>query len=115
MDTAFPKNMLIEEIQSYLLGGVFGFVAGFLVTRFLFRTRMRKKKISDVIEYAMIDKTVSQLNSMTVILNRLVSDIKNAADELTERIEFAQDMEPFIEPPRRTEAQKKQQELSSVK
>jgi hypothetical protein len=52
---------------------------------------------------------------MTVILNRLVSDIKNAADELTERIEFAQDMEPFIEPPRRTEAQKKQQELSSVK
>jgi hypothetical protein len=108
--------MLIEEIQSYLLGGVFGFIAGALVTRLLYRSRMRKKKISDIIEYAMIDKTVSQLNSMTMILNRLVSDIKNAADELTERIEYAQDMEPFIEPSKRSESQKKQQEeLSSVK
>lgn len=105
--------MVVEELQSYLLGAVFGFALGALIIRLLFRSSIRKRKISDAIEFAMIDKTVSQLNSMTTILNRLVADIKTATDELTERIELAQDLEPIIEIPKRTE-NNKDKELSDI-
>jgi len=36
------------------------------------------------------------MESMTTILNRLIADIKSSAEELTEKLEIAQDLEPSV-------------------
>jgi len=87
---------MLELIEEYLLGGVFGFVAGVVVTRLFFRSSIQRRKLGEVIEWGMVEKTISRLESMTTILNRLIADIKSSADELTEKIEFAQDLEPSV-------------------
>jgi len=71
-------------------------VVGVIVARFFFKSKIERKRIGEVIEWAMIEKTISRLDSMTTILNRLVADIKSSAEELTEKIEIAQDLEPEV-------------------
>jgi hypothetical protein len=90
---------MLEAYESYLLIGLLGFAAGVVVTRLVFRSSLQRRQIGEVIEYAMVEKTISQLESMTTILNRLVADIKTSAEELSEKIEFAQDMEPVTREP----------------
>jgi hypothetical protein len=82
--------------RDYLVVGVFGFIGGVVATRLFLKSSLQRKRISEVVEWAMVEKTVSQLVSMTAILNRLVADIKMSADELTEKIEIAQDLEPTV-------------------
>jgi len=97
---------MLELIEDYLIGGFIGFIAGAFVARFVFRSTMQRKNIGEVIEWAMVEKTISRLNSMTTILNRLIADMKSSAEELTEKVEIAQDMEPRVEQPKKpTKAQ----------
>ena len=87
---------MLELIEEYLIGGIFGFIAGVVVTRLFFKSNIERKKIGELIEWAMVEKTISRLESMTTILNRLIADIKSSAEELTEKLEIAQDLEPSI-------------------
>ena len=96
---------MFEFFRDYFLGAFFGFIAGVLIARFYFRTSIQRRKIGEVIEWAMVEKTISQLESMTTILNRLVADIKSSADELTEKIEIAQDLEPPVKEPSKNKKQ----------
>lgn len=92
---------MLELFEDYLIVGVIGFIVGVVVTRLFFKSSMERRKIGEVIEWAMVEKTISRLESMTTILNRLIADIKSSAEELTERIEIAQDIEPQVkEPPK---------------
>jgi len=92
-------SVMLELFEDYLIGGVVGFVVGVIVARVFFKSKIERKRIGEVIEWAMIEKTISRLDSMTTILNRLVADIKSSAEELTEKIEIAQDMEPIVKEP----------------
>jgi len=85
---------MLELFENYLIVGLLGFAAGAVVTRLFYRSSLKRRQIGEVIEYAMVEKTISQLESMTIILNRLVADIKASAEELSEKIEYAQDLEP---------------------
>ena len=96
---------MFEFFRDYFLGAILGFIAGVLIARFYFRTSIQRRKIGEVIEWAMVEKTISQLESMTTILNRLVADIKSSADELTEKIEIAQDLEPPVKEPSKNKKQ----------
>ena len=87
---------MLELFEDYLIVGVIGFIVGVVVTRLFFKSSMERRKIGEVIEWAMVEKTISRLESMTTILNRLIADIKSSAEELTERIEIAQDIEPQV-------------------
>ena len=87
---------MLELFEEYLIGGIFGFIAGVVVTRLFFKSSIERKKIGDLIEWAMVEKTISRMESMTTILNRLIADIKSSAEELTEKLEIAQDLEPSV-------------------
>ena len=87
---------MLELFEDYLIVGVIGFIVGVIVTRLFFKPSMERRKIGEVIEWAMVEKTISRLESMTTILNRLIADIKSSAEELTERIEIVQDIEPQV-------------------
>ena len=90
---------MLATYRYYVIVAVIGFVLGSATVLLLFRSRRERKNLVDVIEWAMIEKTVSQLNSMTTIMNRLIADMKSCAEQLTERIGLAQDLEPSIERP----------------
>ena len=96
---------MLELYEDYLLMGIFGFLVGVVVTRLFFKSNIERRKIGDVIEWAMVEKTISRLESMTTILNRLVADIKLSAEELTEKIEFVQDLEPPVKEPSKNKKQ----------
>jgi hypothetical protein len=96
IDTTASEGEMLEIVEDYLIGGIIGFVAGAVATRLFFKSSIERRKIGEVIEWGMVEKTISQLNSMTTILNRLVADIKSSAEELAEKIEIAQDMEPVV-------------------
>lgn len=87
---------MLELFEDYLIVGVLGFIAGIVVTRLFFKSNLERKKIGEVIEWAMVEKTISRLESMTANLNQLVADIKLSAEELSEKIEFVQDLEPAV-------------------
>lgn len=91
-------------IENYLIVGIIGFVVGVVVTRLFFRSSLQRRQIGEVIEWAMVEKTIARLESMTSILNQLIADIKANADELTERIEIAQDLEPRVKEPSKNRA-----------
>ncbi|KON30268.1 hypothetical protein AC482_04360 [miscellaneous Crenarchaeota group-15 archaeon DG-45] len=89
-------EILLDLLKNYVIAGIAGFVASVVVTRLFFRSHLQRRQLGEVIEWAMVEKTISRLESMTTILNRLVADIKASADELTERIVIAQDLEPTV-------------------
>jgi len=92
-------ELLLELFEDYLIVGIIGFVVGVVVTRLFFRSKLQRRQLGEVIEWAIVEKTISRLESMTTILNQLVADIKASAEELTERIEIAQDLEPRAKEP----------------
>ena len=98
-------DILLDLFRDYVIAGIVGFVVGVVVTRLFFRSHLQRRQIGEVIEWAMVEKTISRLESMTTILNRLVADIKASADELTERIEIAQDLEPAVGEPSKNRKQ----------
>jgi hypothetical protein len=86
-------DSMLEIVEEYILGGIFGFIAGVFVTRLFFKHTIQVKTIGKVIEWAMIEKKILQLGSMSTTLNQLISDIKSSAEEVTEKQKIAQDIE----------------------
>jgi len=58
---------MLELFEEYLIGGIFGFIAGVVVARLFFKSSIERKKIGDLIEWAMVEKTISRMESMTGI------------------------------------------------
>ncbi|MCW4035942.1 MAG: hypothetical protein NWE75_02000 [Candidatus Bathyarchaeota archaeon] len=88
--------MVLEAFENYLFFGVIGFAAGILVTRLYFRSSIQRRDISRVIEYAMIEKNISMIESLTKELNKLVSKIQEEGDELESQIKLSKDMETMF-------------------
>ncbi len=86
----------MEAFENYLFFGVIGFVAGIIVTRFYFKTSIQKRDISRVIEYAMIEKNISMLESLTRELNLLVSRIQEEGEELGSQLQLTKDVETMF-------------------
>lgn len=91
--------MVLEAFENYLFFGVIGFAAGILVTRLYFRSSIQRRDISRVIEYAMIEKNISMIESLTKELNNLVSKIQEEGDELESQIKLSKDMETMFRTP----------------
>jgi len=90
--------MVLEVIENYLLSGITGFVIGIIATRIYFKTRLQMKNIGQLIEYAMIEKNIRQLEILTRSLNRLLDDLKESSEELSEQIKMANDIEMDVRP-----------------
>ncbi len=88
--------MVLEAFENYLFFGVIGFAAGILVTRLYFKSSIQRRDISRVIEYAMIEKNISMIESLTKELNKLVSKIQEEGDELESQIKLSKDMETMF-------------------
>ncbi len=87
---------MLEAFENYLFFGVIGFVAGIIITRFYFKTSIQKRDISRVIEYAMIEKNISMLESLTRELNLLVSRIQEEGEELGSQLQLTKDVETMF-------------------
>ena len=85
--------MVLEIIETYLIGGVVGFVVGVVVSRIYFKSRIESKAIGQVIEYAMIHGNIERLSSMSASLSQLVADIQECSEEITEQLELTKDIE----------------------
>ena len=85
--------MVLEIIETYLIGGAVGFIVGVIVARIYFKSRIELKNIGQVIEYALIHDNIKQLNSMTESLNKLVADIDECSEEIMEKLEISRDIE----------------------
>ena len=85
--------MVLEIIETYLIGGVVGFIVGVIVARIYFKSRIELKNIGQVIEYALIHENITQLNSMTESLTKLVADIDECSEEIMEKLEISRDIE----------------------
>jgi hypothetical protein len=85
--------MVLEIIETYLIGGVVGFIVGVIVARIYFKSRIELKNIGQVIEYALIHDNITALNSMTESLTKLVADIDECSEEIMEKLELSRDIE----------------------
>jgi len=85
--------MVLEIIETYLIGGVVGFIVGVIVARIYFKSRIELKNIGQVIEYALIHENITRLNSMTESLTKLVADIDECSEEIMEKLEISRDIE----------------------
>jgi hypothetical protein len=90
--------MVLEVIENLLLSGIIGFVIGIVAARVYFKTRLQMKNIGQLIEYAMIEKNIRQLEILTTSLNRLIVDLKESSEELGEQIKMANDIEMDVRP-----------------
>lgn len=89
----------MEPFNIFIIGCTVGLVAGIAVTRLYFKFSIEQKTIGQVIEYGMIHNKISKLRSTTSILNRVVADIQECSDEITERLEISRDIEENIKLP----------------
>ncbi len=85
--------MVLEIIETYLIGGVAGFIVGVIVARIYFKSRIELKNIGQVIEYALIHENITQLNSMSESLTKLVADINECSEDIMEKLEITRDIE----------------------
>lgn len=85
--------MVLEIFETYLIGGVVGFIVGVIVARIYFKSRIELKNIGQVIEYALVHENIKQLNSMTESLTKLVADIDECSEEIMEKLEISRDIE----------------------
>jgi hypothetical protein len=90
------ENMALETFNVFIIGCAVGLVAGIIATRLFFKFSFEQKTIGQVIEYGMIHDKISKLRSTTTILNRVVADIQEYSDEITERLEISKDIEENI-------------------
>lgn len=85
--------MVLELLEQYLVGGTVGFIIGIIVARIYFSSKIEMTNIGQVIEYAMIHKNITRLGSMTLLLNKLVADLKECSEEITDKLELSKDIE----------------------
>ena len=89
---------MFEQMEIYILIMMGAFLLGVLATREYYKRRMQQISTSQIIEYAMIEKHVSKLRSMTLLLNKLVGDIKTCSGDISEGLILSQDIEETILP-----------------
>lgn len=87
---------MLDAFENYLFFIVIGFAVGVIVTRFYFKSSIQKRDIKRVIEYAMIEKNISMIESLTRELNKLVSRIQEEGEELGSQIQLTKDVETML-------------------
>lgn len=87
---------MLDAFENYLFFSVIGFAVGVIVTRFYFKSSIQKRDIKRVIEYAMIEKNISMIESLTRELNKLVSRIQEEGEELGSQIQLTKDVETML-------------------
>jgi hypothetical protein len=88
--------MILEIYEDYLLFFVLGIGIGALVTWMYFRSRLKKRNLAEVIDAAMIEKNINQLDGLTTYLNQVTALLKTSSEELSDRIRVTQDIEQNI-------------------
>ena len=95
-------DLVLDIIKTYFVGAVIGFIIGIFVARLYFKSSIQRKELGRVIECAMIQKNVSNLELLSNTLNQLVSEIQEESDVLSSQMKLAQDMELNLRPRRNT-------------
>lgn len=85
--------MILEIYVDYLLCIVLGIGIGALVTWIYFRSRLKKRNLAQIIDAAMIEKNINQLDGLTTYLNQVTALLKTSSEELSDRIRITQDIE----------------------
>jgi hypothetical protein len=85
--------MILEIYVDYLLCIVLGIGIGALVTWIYFRSRLKKRDLAQIIDAAMIEKNINQLDGLTTYLNQVTALLKTSSEELSDRIRITQDIE----------------------
>ena len=83
----------MEILEYIFIGGVFGLSIGFVIARIYYRSRIEIKDIGHVIQYAVIQKDMKRLTSLTSLLRRLLVDINDITDDISEKLELSKDIE----------------------
>jgi len=95
-------GLVLDMIKSYFVSAVIGIVIGFFVARLYFKTSIQRKELGRVIECAMIQKNVSNLELLSNTLNQLVAEIREESEVLSSQMKLAQDVELNLRPHRNT-------------
>ena len=95
-------DLVLDIIKTYFVGAVIGFIIGIFVARLYFKSSLRQKELGRVIECAMIQKNVSNLELMSNTLNQLVAEIREESEVLSSQMKLAQDVELNLRPHRNT-------------
>jgi len=90
--------MVTEAIETYVIVCVFGFVIGVVASRFFYKNIIQRNNLGTAIGFALIDKQITQLESMTIAHFKIVDEMKACSDEIIERIELIKDIEESIIP-----------------
>lgn len=93
-------NLVLDILKTYFVGAVIGFFVGIFVARFYFKSSIRQRELGRVIECAMIQKNVSNLELLSNTLNQLVSEIREESDVLSSQMKLARDLELNLRPNR---------------
>ncbi len=99
-------KMVLDIIENYIVCASLSFAAGIAAAWLYFKQSIQRKGIGQVIECALIQKNISQLDSLSATLNRLVAQMKESGDELSEQIRLAQDIEWNLKPSKSTAAER---------
>lgn len=85
--------MILEIYEDYLLCIALGIGIGALVSWTYFRSRLKKRSLAQIIDAAMIEKNIIQLDGLTTYLNQVTTLLKTSSEELSDRIRITQDIE----------------------
>ena len=88
-----PLDMAITILEDYFICTLIGFGFGLLASWVYTKARMEKNSLGQIIETALIERNVYDLEKLSNSLNQLVMKIKECSEELNERILNARDIE----------------------
>ena len=89
--------MAITILEDYLICVIIGIVIGVIGSWMYVRTRIRRHNIGQVIEKAIIEKDVIEIEILSRHLSEIVSRLKASTDDLNYRIFSARDIELNLE------------------
>ena len=95
-------DLVLDIIKTYFVGAVIGFIVGIFVARFYFKSSIHQRELGRIIECAMIQKNVSNLELLSNTLNQLVAEIREESEGLSSQMKLAQDVELNLRPHRNT-------------
>lgn len=90
--------MILEIDVDYLLCIAFGIAMGIIITRTFFRFKLEKRSLAQVIDAAMIEKNVNELNDIMTYMNQATALLNTSTEELSNRIKIIQEIELNVEP-----------------
>jgi hypothetical protein len=89
--------MVLEIYVDYLFCIAFGIAMGIIITWTYFRFRLEKRNLAQVIDAAMIEKNVNELNDIMTYMNQATALLNTSTEELSNRIKIIQDIELNVE------------------